>query len=77
MPVAAGMAERLKLNPAACDGVGICAHLAARLISVDTWGYPILSQEAVRPDTARQARAAISACPRHALFVTDDNRDPR
>ena len=71
------MAEHLKLNPAACDGVGICAHLAAKLISVDTWGYPIVSRDALRANTKRQARAAIAACPRHALFVTDDNHNAR
>ena len=83
------MVDQLRVNPAACDGVGICAHLAADLIRVDTWGFPIVSGEALRSDTLRsgaprsdtlrsgtprsdtlrQARAAVAACPRRALFI--------
>ncbi len=63
------MAERLRVNPVACDGVGICAHLAPGLITVDLWGYPIVNPEPLDDRTRRQARAAAAACPRRALFV--------
>lgn len=63
------MAERLRLNPVACDGVGICAHLAPALVTVDSWGYPIVDAAALDDRTRRQADAAVAACPRKALFV--------
>lgn len=64
------MTERLRLDPSACDGVGLCAHLAPSLIRVDSWGYPIVSDG---PKTAHEERAALSAviaCPRRALFFS-------
>jgi ferredoxin len=61
----------LRIDPAVCDGVGICAHLAADLITVDSWGYPILRSEPLRPGSERrQAEAAVAACPRKALRIT-------
>jgi ferredoxin len=66
------MAERLHVDPVACDGVGICAHLAADIVRVDTWGYPIVSSRPLEGRSERQARAAVAACPRRALFVEDD-----
>ena len=61
---------RLRLDPAVCDGVGICAHLAPDLVAVDSWGYPIVTQEPLtHPADRRQAQAAVSACPRKALYV--------
>jgi ferredoxin len=64
-------AAALRIDPSVCDGVGICAHLAPDLISVDSWGYPILRAGTL--DSAserRQAAAAAAACPRRALRVT-------
>ena len=26
----------------ACDGVGVCAHLAPDLVELDRWGYPMI-----------------------------------
>jgi ferredoxin len=61
----------LRIDPAVCDGVGICAHLAADLITVDSWGYPILRAEPLRSGSERrQAEAAVAACPRKALRIT-------
>jgi ferredoxin len=62
----------LRIDPGLCDGVGICAHLAPDLITVDSWGYPILSIEPLSTGSARrQADAAVSACPRRALHISD------
>lgn len=61
---------RLRIDPAVCDGVGICAHLAPDVITLDTWGYPILTIEPLsRGGDRRQAEAAVSACPRKALYL--------
>jgi ferredoxin len=64
--------QRLRLDPIACEGVGICAHLAADLVRVDSWGYPILTTDPLGRRTVRQARAAVTACPHRALFIQDD-----
>lgn len=68
------MAERrtavaLHIDPVACDGVGICAHLAPEVVRTDTWGYPMLTADPLTGDGIRQARAAVAACPRKALFL--------
>jgi ferredoxin len=60
---------RLRVDPVACDGVGICAHLAADLIGTDSWGYPVVSGDRLDAERLRQARAAVRACPRRALFL--------
>ena len=65
------MADELSLgwNPVACDGVGICAHLAPESIELDRWGYPIVTDRELSGVAARRARAAIAACPHKALFA--------
>lgn len=65
------MAERrrLRVDPIACDGVGICAHLAEDLVRIDSWGYPIVSDHFIDERSLRQARAAVLACPHRALFI--------
>ncbi|MEI8056273.1 MAG: ferredoxin [Actinomycetes bacterium] len=60
----------LRIDPSICDGVGICSHLAPDLITLDSWGYPILDTHAVpRGRALRQAEAAVAACPKKALFL--------
>jgi ferredoxin len=63
---------RLRVDIVACDGVGICAHLAPDVIRVDTWGFPIPANDSLTTGESRQAQAAIRACPRRALFLADD-----
>jgi ferredoxin len=62
--------RRLHVNIVDCEGIGICAHLAPDVVRVDSWGFPILDQAPLDRATARQAEAAVNACPRRALFVT-------
>jgi ferredoxin len=61
--------HRLRLNAVSCDGVGICAHVAADLVAVDSWGYPIVSDRSLDRADRRAADAAVAACPRRALFI--------
>lgn len=68
--VAGVRTEQLRVDPVSCDGVGICAHLAVDLITVDSWGFPVVSAEPLDGRTRRQAKAAVAACPRRALFLT-------
>jgi len=61
----------LRVDPSVCDGVGICAHLAPDLVSVDSWGYPVVRAEPMAAGRERrQADAAVAACPRRALRIT-------
>lgn len=53
----------------ACDGIGMCAHLAADLVALDSWGYPLVPSAALARADLVAARAAIAGCPRQALFL--------
>lgn len=69
-PQADPVHPHLRLDPSVCDGVGICSHLAPDLVRVDSWGYPIVSPDALSSKALeRQAEAAARACPRRALHV--------
>ncbi len=63
------MSEQLVVDPLRCDGVGICAHVARRLVDLDAWGYPIVPPHNLHGGDVRVARAAVRACPRHALAL--------
>lgn len=60
---------RLRIDPSACAGVGICAHLAPEVVTVDSWGYPIVADRPLDSRELRRAGAAVAACPRRALFI--------
>jgi ferredoxin len=59
----------LRVDPVACDGIGICSHLAPGLIHVDSWGYPVLADHALSDRELKRAQAAVNGCPRRALFL--------
>lgn len=61
-------AQRLRVDPVACEGVGMCARVADALVALDRWGYPILGAE-VPPDELAAAQRAVRACPRRALWL--------
>lgn len=61
------MKQQLQVNPIACEGNGACAELLPELITLDEWGYPIIDPRPVPPALERDARAAVSACPKLAL----------
>jgi ferredoxin len=66
------MSERLRVNPILCSGHGLCAELVPEQISVDEWGYPILSDEPVPPELQKLARRAVTDCPALALTLVRD-----
>lgn len=61
----------LRVNLIACEGVGICVHLAPDLVRVDSWGFPIVAPLPLDRTGRRHARAAVRACPHKALFIED------
>jgi ferredoxin len=47
----------------------MCAHLAPRLVRVDSWGFPVVTAEPASTGEQRQAVRAAAACPRRALLL--------
>ena len=62
---------RVRVNPIACDGRGLCAELFPEWIAQDEWGYPIISPERIPPHLQQHARRAVAACPKLALLLAD------
>jgi ferredoxin len=60
---------RLRIDPIACDGRGVCAELLPELLRFDDWGYPILEDDVVPPDLVKTARVACDLCPKLALHL--------
>jgi ferredoxin len=63
------MSHKLRVNPIACSGHGVCAELLPEIIEVDPWGYPILRSATVPPALALHARRAVATCPTLALML--------
>ena len=60
---------RLRIDPIACDGRGLCAEVLPELITLDDWGFPIIAREV--PDELGEAAAeAVRLCPRLALRLS-------
>jgi ferredoxin len=68
------MSERLSVDPIRCDAYGHCAELLPELISLDEWGYPIISGQDLPEQLRGDARRAVSACPRLALRLEQNRR---
>ena len=66
------MSVRLKVNPIACSGHGLCAELLPERVSLDEWGYPIVSAQPITPALKPLARRAITDCPALALLLERD-----
>jgi ferredoxin len=66
------MSERLRVNPILCTAHGLCAELLPEQISLDEWGYPILSDEPVPKALRKLARRAVTDCPTLALALVRD-----
>jgi ferredoxin len=60
---------RLRLDPIGCHGHGLCAEIVPELLTLDDWGYPVVTQEDVPPELVAAARHAASMCPRIALAL--------
>jgi ferredoxin len=70
--------QRLRWDPVACTGHGLCADLLPECIELDEWGYPVIVGD-VPPSLARHARRAVRACPALALRLrqADEDHDGR
>lgn len=67
-----GSAFRLRVDFIACDGRGLCAEALPSLITLDDWGFPIVSVPLVPRELAADAREAVRVCPKLALRLERD-----
>ena len=68
--------RRLRVNPTLCTGYSYCAEIVPELITVDDWGYPIVSSREIdNDDLLRLAHKAIATCPRLALLIEESIQD--
>jgi ferredoxin len=58
---------RLRVDPIACQGRGLCAEILPELITLDDWGFPIIRDAAVPDRLTGEAREAVRVCPKLAL----------
>jgi ferredoxin len=63
------VSEKLKVNPIACTGHGVCAELLPELIEMDPWGYPIVPADELTDNELPLARRAVASCPALALIL--------
>ena len=67
-------AARLRVNPIACDGRGLCAEVLPEMITLDDWGFPIIRDTDVPPGLLNEAAEAVRLCPRLALRLDHQSR---
>ena len=65
---------RLGVDFIACDGRGLCAEALPELITLDDWGFPVVSDRPVPPRLLADARATVWACPKLALRLDAGRR---
>jgi ferredoxin len=65
---------RLRVNPIACAGHGLCAELFPERVRLDEWGYPIIDPEPVPLELRAHAERAVDACPTLALLLEAKRR---
>ena len=66
------MEQRLRVNPILCTGHGLCAELLPEQITLDEWGFPLLSDQPVPKSLRKLARRAVTDCPALALMLVAD-----
>jgi ferredoxin len=71
------VSHRLGVNPITCTAHGMCAELLPEMITLDPWGYPIISGEPLPGELAEVARHAVAACPVLALRILTDEGGER
>jgi len=64
------MSKKIRINPIACSGHGVCAELLPELVTLDEWGYPVVADQPVPVRLEREARRAVTGCPALALLLT-------
>jgi ferredoxin len=73
----AGLSQRVRVNPITCEAHGMCAELLPERITLDEWGYPIVSSEPLEGEQLQHANLAVNACPTFALLLERDRAKGR
>jgi ferredoxin len=58
---------RLRVDPIACEGRGLCAEVLPELIGLDDWGFPIVADGPVPARLRPGAAEVVRICPKLAL----------
>lgn len=66
------MNARLRVDFIACAGRGICAEMLPELITLDDWGFPVVSDQPVPAHLLPDARVTAHTCPMLALHVDEE-----
>jgi ferredoxin len=61
--------KRLRVDPIACDGTGVCAELFPERVRLDDWGYPIIDMTPFDDQLLPHAQRAVKNCPKLALTI--------
>jgi ferredoxin len=64
-------ALKIVVDPIACEAYGYCSELLGEMVTLDEWGYPIVSGAPVPPHLVAIARKAARDCPRRALLLSE------
>jgi len=65
---------RLRVDPIACTGHGLCAELLPEWVRLDDWGYPIINADPVPGNLRAHADRAVDTCPTLALLLAKERR---
>ena len=68
------MSSRIAVDRIGCDGRGVCAELFPEMITLDDWGYPVVTAGNIPEHLLPMARLAVSSCPVMALRLAADAR---
>lgn len=63
------MSQHLRVDPIRCTAHGMCAEILPERVSLDDWGYPMISGQPIGPELESLARRAVDACPVFALAL--------
>lgn len=59
-------ARRVAVDRVLCSGHGVCAQMLPGQVSLDEWGYPILTSDQT---DAAAAALAVTLCPARAIYL--------
>jgi ferredoxin len=57
----------IRWDPIRCGAHGYCAEILPERITLDDWGFPIISAEPIGSELEELARRAVAQCPLLAL----------
>jgi ferredoxin len=62
--------SRLRVDWPRCSGRGLCHELLPDHISLDEWGYPLITSD-IPDEDLPDAREAVAGCPELALRLVE------